>query len=415
MGAIRVLKYFLMLGREQWLGRDEIERISAKRLDAALRNARRTSHYRNLLEANGSEFPQLPLTGKDALRSDPGSFLPENADLSSLREIRTSGSTGTPLSIYIDSDAEDYRVAKEYFVECVCGRSPFEMFALFSSTPDPVHPALAQSGLFPRISLSPFVPDEENLAAIRRNKVRMLRAFPSGLRTMAGLNGRNPLGLKSILSTGEMLDEGNRRLIEDSFSCPVLDCYGMMEYRTIAYQCPEERRFHVDESSFIVEIAGADGKPKKAGRGEIVVTSLHSSPMPFIRYSTGDIGSWGKECSCGRSTRVIGSLEGRKTDVFVLPSGRIRPFGVLYAALNQARVKAFQIVQEKPDLFVFRYVPLGKELPAVGRKEIENRVRGACLHEVVAIEFEQVQSIPRIGRGKQPYVISKAGKGGRLP
>ncbi len=411
MGAIEILKYFLRLEREQWLERDAIERLSAKRLESALRKARGTSHYRNLLDGCGDDFTALPLTGKDDLRRDTASFLPKSTSPEGLREIRTSGSTGTPLSIFIDRDTEEYRVAKEYFVESVCGRTPFEVFAQFSSAPDPVHPLLAKSGLFRRIALSPFVPDEENLSAMRRHDVRMLRGFPSGLRTMAALNIEKPLKLKSIISTGETLDKGNRKLIEESFSCPVLDDYGMMEFRTIAFQCPEERALHVDESSFIVEITGKGGKAKKSGRGEIVITSLHNSPMPFIRYRTGDMGCWGKECSCGRSTKVIGSLEGRITDVFTLPSGRIRPFGVLYAALNQARVRAFQLVQERPDLFVFRYVPLGKGLADEDRRLLEERVRGACLHEEVGVEFEQVESIPRLGRGKQPYVVSKIRKG----
>ncbi len=407
MGAIEILKYYLTIEREQWLDRDAIDRISEKRLGAALCKASSCRYYRDLFDTCGQELAELPITEKDSIRNDLDAFLPDDARKETLQEIRTSGSTGTPLSIYVDKDAQEYRTAKEYFVECLSGRSPFEMFAQFSSIPDQPHPFLTHTGLFRRMTLSPFVPDEENLSAIRRHRVRMIRAFPSGMTTMAKLNSENPVRLKSVLSTGEMLDNGNRRLIEDSFSCDVLESYGMMEFRTVAFQCPEEKRFHVDETSFLVEIADANGKPKRSGRGEIVVTSLHSTPMPFIRYATGDTGSWGKECPCGRSTRVIRSIEGRKTDVFTLPSGRLRPFGVLYSVLNRVMVRAFQVIQEQPDLFVFRYVPLGNELADADKGDIERKILAACLDEKITVEFEQVDAIPRIGRGKQPYVISK--------
>ena len=286
-------------------------------------------------------------------------------------EVRTSGSTGTPLLIYADRDAMECRTGKEYFFECLAGRSPIEVFGQFSDLRYMQHPLLESTGIFPGIHLSPFVSDEENISIMRRHKVRTVRCFPSGMTTMAKLNLENPIQLKSVISTGEMLDKDNRRLIEESFSCSLLESYGLMEFRTVAFQCPEEKKFHVDESSFIVEIADANGKAKRSGSGEIIVTSLHSTPMSFIRYATGDTGRWGKECSCGRSSKVIDSIDGRKKDIFTLPSGRLRPFGARYSALNRITVRTFQVIQERPDLFVFRYVPLGKELPSRNKEEIE--------------------------------------------
>ncbi|MFH0884973.1 MAG: hypothetical protein V1861_04645 [Candidatus Micrarchaeota archaeon] len=409
MGAIDILKYYLRMAREQWLDRDSFDTLAKQRLNTAIRSARQTSHYRNLLDSCGNHFSSLPITTKDMIRKDPASFLPYGASKENLYEVRTSGSTGTPLTILIDRDTNDYRVAKEYFIECLHGRSPFELFAHFTAIPDETHVLLTRSGLFRKLPLSPFVEDEKNLAALRESGARMLRSFPSALTTMARLNLDNPVKLKAIISTGEMLEAQSRKLIEDSFSCPVLDIYGLMEFRTVAYQCSEEKRFHVDCSSFILEIVDKHGIPKKNGRGEIVVTSLHSTPMPFLRYATGDIGRWGKECSCGRGSPVIESIEGRKTDVFILPSGRPRPFGALYMALNRIMVKSFQVIQERRDLFVFKYVPLGKDLPASDKQAIEKKILDACLGEKITVEFEQVDSIARTGRGKHRYVISKVG------
>jgi phenylacetate-CoA ligase len=157
----------------------------------------------------------------------------------------------------------------------------------------------------------------------------------------------------------------------------------------------------------MVEIIGKGGKPEKNGLGEVVVTSFHNTPMPFIRYSTGDLAKWGSECSCGRGSPVIESLEGRKTDVFRLPSGKVRPFGALYIALNQIRVLSFQVVQERADLFVFRYVPLQGDLTPAAKDDIKRRISTACLGEPIAVEFERVDSIKRGGRGKHRYILTK--------
>jgi phenylacetate-CoA ligase len=407
MNIFKIAKHYQMFMSEQWLDKDSMAGLEEKRLREIFSHARNTKHYRKLLASPCPGLPEIPITTKEMMRNDPDSFLPEGVSKNSLHEIRTSGSTGTPLSIFFDQNTEDRRIAKEYFVECVMGRSPFEEFAHITTIPYIPHRLLSLTGIFKKTTLSPYVEEEKNLAVLRRSRVRTLRAFPSTLSILAKINQNDPIALKSIISTGEVLTDENRKTIEDSFSCPVLESYGTMEFRTIAFQCPERKKFHVDCSSLIVEITDEKGKPKKSGQGEVVVTSFHNTPMTFIRYPTGDLARWGKECPCGRGSPVLESIEGRKTNVFMLPSGKVRPFGALYIALNQINVLSFQVIQERTDLFVFRYVPLQDDLSNTTNEEIKRKISAACLDEKIIVEFERVDSINRGGRGKHRYIVSK--------
>jgi phenylacetate-coenzyme A ligase PaaK-like adenylate-forming protein len=93
--------------------------------------------------------------------------------------------------------------------------------------------------------------------------------------------------------------------------------YGTAEARTVASQC----RFgtlHVNMETSIAESIG----------GEIVVTNLLNSVMPFIRYRTGDTGDvlQNRRCRCGVASDVIEGIQGKVFE-YSFERGMKRPTG----------------------------------------------------------------------------------------
>ncbi|MEW6035128.1 MAG: hypothetical protein AB1529_00805 [Candidatus Micrarchaeota archaeon] len=402
-----ILMHVLSMRREEWMDRDSLEEAQKNKLEGILRCAGDTGYYSRHLgivpAADAArDLSLLPVLEKDRIRSDPLLFIRRGADMRSLDAHRTSGTTGIPITIYTDRAESLQRIAIVHFHEISQGRSPFGLFADISRESYAPHSFV----LFRKLKIDSREPEEAIYEKIARNRPEMIKGYPSILAMLARMNKK--IRPKSIIACGETLTPGARKLIGDSFSCPVLDYYGAWEFRSVAWECPEEGRMHVNSSTLKVEIVDHKGRPKKHGKGNIVVTSLYNRTMPLIRYGLGDTGSWGKDCPCGRGYPVLGSFEGRNPVLIRLPSGKTHPaisLGILDIDAAVSEITQYQIIQEREDLFVLRYC--GSELTERTKDEITADMRKACLGEEIRLEFEHVERIPRGRTGKIERVVSK--------
>jgi phenylacetate-CoA ligase len=410
---LQVLKHLQVLRREQWADFDRLQELQKQRLAAILGSARSTRYYSPILSSVRDDeaiedITLIPLTEKDSVRSCEENFVPENLNPPDLRITRTSGSSGRPIKVYTDQHALDYRIALKYFVELEFGLPMFELFAEVSLAPYKPHALLSTLGIFPKMVLPVSNGEERNFRKICSSKATRMGWYPSVMSIFAQLNDNRKF--KSVFCGGEMLTKDCRKLISDSFSCPVFNQYASMEFSSIAWECPEEHNLHVNASSCIVEILDSKGKPKKSGSGELALTSLHNHAMPLLRYKLGDRASWGSPCSCGRGLPSLSSLSGRNDDFIILPSGRkISSFSlnVLYLETNIKGIWHYQLVQEETDRFVVRIVPTKDGFGSTAKAEMEQRIKRACLGEAIKVEFEISDRIKRDSSGKLRKIISK--------
>ena len=98
----------------------------------------------------------------------------------------------------------------------------------------------------------------------------------------------------------------------------------------------------------LVEIL-QNGEPVQEGEeGEVVITSLWSYAMPFIRYRQGDTATMGpKQCPCGAPVRTLARIQGRLLDLIPIPGrGSIHPYKVIMPLVQGITwIKRFQFVQ----------------------------------------------------------------------
>lgn len=414
---INILREYLSIRREHWLGREQIESLQQRRYMAITDAARLLPYYRKRFESCGDssskdlEMGGFPILPKDDVRASPNDFINPSFPRENLFEMQTSGSTGTPLGIICDEQSFEHRHAIGLLLAQDFRRSPRDLLVEISRKSDSFTP-FAVPGLFRKKHLSIFQDESELFNSVRKLGPDSLGWYPSMAQTLAMMNdsqGR-PVRLKSVFSGGEVLSPRVRASIEDSFSCRVYEQYASVEFSALAWECPEEHRLHVNDSSFLLEVIDSRGKATKSAIGDLAVTCFFNRAMPLVRYMIGDRAKWGRECSCGRGTRVLDSISGRSDDFIVLPSGKRRSafaFNLLYYGEKVGGIWKYQIVQEQDDLLVFRYVPEGSGLTDAGRDDLRKRICKACLHERVDIEFEEVSSIPREKSGKLRKIISK--------
>jgi len=226
-----------------------------------------------------------------------------------------------------------------------------------------------------------------------------LRTRPDGL-------GIRP---KAVMTSAQTLPTASRQLIEEAFGCRVFDKYGSREFSGIAYECEAHTGHHVVGEGFIVEILRG-GEPVKPGEvGEVVITDLNNTCLPFIRYRIGDLAvavDPGFQCPCGRGLPLIGAIEGRVQSIIVGEGGRYVP-GTFFAHLLKQyhyAIRLFQVEQTEAGSITFRVVKGGR-YSEEALQEILTTFRRYLGNLQVNVEF--VDNVELIRTGKRMASVSR--------
>jgi phenylacetate-CoA ligase len=218
----------------------------------------------------------------------------------------------------------------------------------------------------------------------------------------------SPPALKLAIGWAAPLYKHEKALLEDTFRCPATNIYSAREVGHIAATCPAGSS-HINQENLIVESEQAENG--EDGEGELLVTNLDISPMPFLRYRMGDIGSVGsRRCECGRSLQVLSSLIGRTGEIFIAKEGRmISPnfwCRVFMSDRFAGQIRRFQVVYTKErNLRVL--IVKGPGYSAEAEKYIKDTV-GTNFSPDTRLDFEYVSEIrPRVS-GKYQMVVNEA-------
>ena len=132
-----------------------------------------------------------------------------------------------------------------------------------------------------------------------------------------------------------------RRQLEDAWGVPVYDNYGTHETGLLAFECREQDRKHINEDTAFIQLVDVEtSAPLLMGsRGNVVVTSLHRSVPPIIRYNLRDclIAYERAECACGLCTRKLSTFLGRSDEMVKLRGTNVYPLACQNAVTKDPR------------------------------------------------------------------------------
>lgn len=213
------------------------------------------------------------------------------------------------------------------------------------------------------------------------------------------------LGLKAIICTGEVLLPNHEAVLSNVFRCPLVNEYGSTENGIIAFRCPAGS-MHVLEQNVHVEIVADDGTPVESGAvGRILVSELHSTDVPFVRYALGDLGAISREpCDCGRTYPVM-SVQSGRVDSFIITAAGKKVYDAILAYTFKQAFRKFFGRQVSIHRLEIDYIP------ADGFDENQLDQLRQTLHYYLGTEmhirFRRVDSIPVDSSGKARYFVSE--------
>ncbi|MFN8188099.1 MAG: hypothetical protein U0R69_13605 [Gaiellales bacterium] len=334
---------YQLLRQSQWWDRERLERLQLDRLRTVLAAAAAVPFHRERLEAAGvrpgelrsiADLRRVPELVREDVQRLGVARLSVPSARGQLR--RTSGATGQPLVTLGSRSASAWFQANDRRFNEWLGVSLGERRISLPNRPA----SMTTRSMAAAAALNITVVPGASLAdpAVVRNLAASLAGRPAALVTGVATGvfvlarSARELGLelpiRACWSGGGRLLPHHRDTIEAVLGRPVFERYRNVENGAIAYQCPEERSFHVAAETVLVELVRDDGEPAAPGElGHVLVTDLRNLAMPLVRYRLGDraIAPERHDCRCGRGLPVLGQLTGRERDVLVRADGTLVP------------------------------------------------------------------------------------------
>lgn len=360
-----------------------------------------------------------PVLHKEDIRSSPDAFIADNYSKRFLVRDHTSGSSGVPLSLWIDIQGLrawyalfEARWRRWYGLSRHdrWGMLGGKLIAPFTRSQPPywVWNAGMHQLYLSTFHISPkFVP--AYVESMRRHKLVYLLGYASSLYDVARFvvdQGLEPPTLRAVLSNAEALYPHQRETITAAFGCRVFDTYGQAEFVCASSECLAGHMHMWPEVGVAEVLCDDSDEPVPAGMaGRLVSTGLLNHAMPLVRYEIGDRVSFANSeapCSCGCRLPTMGRVEGRTEDVIITPDGRcVEPDTVFQSDL---RIHEAQIIQETAELIRICIVPAAgynKKTAETLISRMKDRVGN------MAIVVDEVPDIPRTQAGKRKVIVSK--------
>lgn len=347
------------------LGSDAGELLAGPRLDddtrrevqlrrfrkQARRAARETSYYErlgagcdvDLARMRWEDISRLPLTSKDAMRSEPDALVSRRAR--PFLRAASTGTTGEPATVWFS----------EREVRAMLALSAMSFMTERLIEPeDVVHVGISARGtlgvmsvagacaaigasvhvagaLAPERTLALLTAQRDLPGKHRRVSVVTLYASALGELVEHGLRagfGPEDFGVRRILVSGEVVSAGLRRRCQDLFGAvQVYENYAMTEIAPFGGTLCHEGHLHFEPSTGLIEVMRIDGSGA-AGPGEL--GTIVATPFPpyrdttiLLRYDTGDlVRTLSEEPSCAlASTPATSAVLGKRALAVEHPHG----------------------------------------------------------------------------------------------
>lgn len=389
-----------------------LQKYHDNKLDSVLTNAVLNSpFYANKQSGKALNILDFDFTDKQDVRESNDQFININSKKIKISG-NTSGTTGTPLTIY--QDIASVRAEKAFtdrqlhwagyikgdkiawirgdmIVPFQQKKSPFWRYSYFENMV-----MLSSYHMTPKAL-------PQYLTTMIEYGVDIIQAYPSSILTLAKYLEVHDLyyqgTLKSIVTSSESLAADDKALIEKRFGCRVFDWYGLFE-RVAAIASCEQGNYHILTDYSHVELIDQGD-----GYHEIVGTNFNNSLFPLIRYKTGDFVALSKKekCSCDRVFPIIDHIKGRVGDYLIAEDGQ-RVHILNHIPKGIAGLIATQFIQDSYKQIKVLVVVDSTIFVESEQMQLVTNVQDR-LGKSINVSINVVESIPKTKNGKSRQAI----------
>lgn len=332
---------------------------------------------------------------------------------------RTSGSTGIPLAVALDTTKRHRRVAELKYFGKIVGFTTHEKLVhlrTWNRWQSKTTRQIRTENIIP-FDISKFDKSdmEELCNLIVTERVVCLRGYASTIANLA--NHIKNSGkkwdfhcLKVVIAGGEALFDDVRQMVKDYMHCEIISQYADEECGILAQERiptnASDNVMYFNQGSYYFEVLKLESdEPAEYGEvGRIVITDLHNYACPIIRYDCGDTCIMLPPNEFSNGYPIIGKLYGRRFDLTYSTDGKaISPLTYGRTLKNFDNVAQWQFVQESEKEYVLKL-----QLKEGDLSQFDEAIKSFkdILGEGSNLRIEEVSDIPVLSSGKRKPVIN---------
>lgn len=363
-------------------------------------------------EITGTGLTDFPVINKQIFKQEGQNCLSsEFVGQKGLYIAQTSGSTGTPLKVYVDRERKNRSRAELIIMNNSFGWKVGERY---------FHIRNWQQGIsFPsklKRIIQNLVPvptgnfDKEKkdclIKQLKRGNNNVIVGYSSSVCDFTNYciktNQANDLKIKLIICDSDELTDINKNRIEQIFNCDVVNRYSNEENGLLGYSFKGDNSFHINTASIRMELLKIDSNEyvDKGEIGRVVITDLYNRAMPLIRYDTGDLGiTFDNPCD----VHVLNKLVGRISDYLLAINGRkIYEPEICAVFETLSDIEKYQLIQTNRNEILVKYVGDSEKCETIIKQWL-NTIVG----DGVIVTFKQCEDISKQKSGKYKTIINE--------
>ena len=372
-----------------------------------------TPFYRNLSLRNS--ISDFPIINKSVIKGSAENFKSESFKNKQLFSMTTSGSTGTPFTIFQDLNKKRRNYAdtlyfaqkagyeighKFYYLKIWSENNKKDKFQTWFQNMIPVDVIKLEEKV-----ISKLINDIEKDKQCK-GLLGYASAFDVIVQYLNKIGSSKVIGnIRSAIAISESLNPFTREEMSRYFDTNVVSRYSNLENGILAQQCLHSAEFHVNAASYFIEIFDLNrDQPVEPGKpGRIVVTDLFNYSMPMIRYDTGDIGAFSNETECEFKSPCFSRVEGRKLDLLFDTKGNLISSYIVYKNMwKYTEIMQYQLIQEGKKEYRFMINING---PFTQEKRLIEEFK-LYLGADADFKVEYVSEIPLLNSGKRKKIVN---------
>lgn len=391
------------------------QRWQAEKIEAILDWA--TSHTEFYKDYKGKDLKDFPVVNKLILTEnhkknevDPSLITWQEGPVFIQR---TSGSTGVPFEVPMDSRKRQRRVADLKFFNSTVGFHSHEKLGqcrIWTKWHSKNKKQIFWENIIP-INVAKLDAEgmEEFVRTIKEEKIFALRAYASTYDFLvnyikSGMVNLDDLkSLKVCISSAEALNPATREAMMELTGIPIVEAYADEEAGSMAHQLIGDTNYYLNNTCYYFEWLKLDSdEPAEYGElARIVLTDFYNYAFPMIRYDTGDTAIFAPGCEKSYGWPYISKLYGRRMDTIYNTNGEpMHPMNFGRTLKNFKTILQWQFIQkDEKEYCVKLQVTDDSELDAVV-KEILSIVGDDAM-----VTVEKVDAIPVLTSGKRKPVV----------
>lgn len=332
---------------------------------------------------------------------------------------RTSGSTGVPLAVALDTVKRHRRIAELKYYGKIVGFTTHEKLIhlrTWNRWQSKTSKQIKTENIIP-FDISKFdkYDMEELCNLLISEKVVCLRGYATTIANLVDFIKESEKQwifpcLKIIIAGGEALYDDVRQNVKDYMHCEIISQYADEECGILAQEriptVTSDNVMYFNQGSYYFEILKLESdEPAEYGEvGRIVITDLHNYACPIIRYDCGDTCIMLPPNEFSNGYPVIGKLYGRRFDLTYSTDGKaISPLTYGRTLKHYDNIALWQFVQDGEKEYTLK---LKLKRGSLDQFTDVYKSFQEILGEDAIIKVEEVDEIPVLSSGKRKPVVN---------